>query len=101
MQTAYVKAIAAKNAGRPPERQLKPQPGWTPALQEMMARLADVNSGLLKNKQTVKALNKVIKEEEELFGLNLTTHNPTYHPNETRLRNTWANLEEFFKEILA
>ncbi|HYR23896.1 MAG TPA: ParB N-terminal domain-containing protein [Chthoniobacterales bacterium] len=101
MQTEYVKAVARRNAGRPQDKQIKPQPGWTPTLQEMMARLADAKSSLLKNQHTVKALNKVIKEEQELFGLNLTSHNPTYHPNETRLRNTWANLEEFFKEILA
>jgi hypothetical protein len=101
MQTEYLAAIGKKNAGKPADKQIKPQPGWTPSLHEMMTRLADAKSGLLKNQHTVKALNKVIKEEQELFGLNLTSHNPTYHPNEIRLRNTWANLEEFFKEILA
>jgi hypothetical protein len=101
MQTEYLAAISKKNAGKPTDREIKPQPGWTPSLHEMMTRLTDAKSGLLKNPHTVKALNKVIKEEQELFGLNLTSHNPTYHPNETRLRNTWANLEEFFKEILA
>lgn len=101
MHREYVVDIQKKNATRQPDRQIKIEPGWTPNLNAMMNRLGDASRGLLTNNHTVKALNKVIKEEEELFGLNLSTHNPTYHPTAQRLRGTWQNLQEYFKEILA
>ncbi|MDP3070212.1 MAG: hypothetical protein Q8N18_07985 [Opitutaceae bacterium] len=100
MQNDYLSDVAAKNAGRPADRAIKAVADWTPDLGAMMKRLTDANRGLLRNNHTIKALNKVIHEEQELFGLNLSTHNPTYHPSEARLRATWQNLEEFFREVL-
>jgi len=100
MHGEYLADIAAKNAGRPPERCIKPIADWTPDLSAMMKRLSTAGNGLLKS-HTSKALSKVINEEEALFGLNLSTHNPAYHPDEKRLRHTWQNLEEYFREILA
>lgn len=99
MHAEYLAEIAAKNATRPPERHTKATPDWTPDLSAMMKRLATSGNGLLKN-HTSKALGKVINEQEALFGLNLSTHNPAYHPSGARLRDTWQNLEEFFREIL-
>ena len=101
MQNEYVAEVKKKNANRPPEKQIPTVHDWTPDLNAMMKRLGDGQRKLLQNNHTVKALNKVINEEQELFGLNLSTHNPTYHPNEARLRATWQNVEEFFREILA
>lgn len=101
MHAEYLAEIQKKNASRNPERHIKPEPDWTPNLNAMMNRLGEAQRGLLKNNHTVKALNKVIKEEEELFGLNLSTHNTTYHPTDARLRATWQNLQEYFREILA
>lgn len=101
MQATYVAEIQRKNNGKPADKQRKPEANWTPNLSAMLSRIADPQYSLLKNAHTAKALNKVINEEGELFGLNLSTHNTTYHPSEARLRSTWANLEEFFKEILA
>lgn len=101
MEQEYLADIRKQNANRPPSNHKKPDPNWTPTLHAMMKRLADPKLGLLKSKHVIKALNKVVLEEQELFGLNLSTHNPTYHPTEPRLRATWMNLEEFFKEILA
>lgn len=100
MQQEYLAEIKKRNLGRPPAKQRKPEPNWTPNLSAMMARLVDPQKALIKNRHTSKALAKVIREEAELFGLNLLTHNSTYHPTETRLRAVALNLEEFFKEIL-
>lgn len=101
LRAAYEADVKKKNANRAPERQIKIEHDWTPNLNAMMNHLGDATQNCFANKHTVKALNKVIKEEEELFGLNLSTHNTSYHPNEDRLRATWRNLEEFFREVLA
>ena len=101
MHAAYLSEVAAKNAGRPTDRHVKPVADWTPDLSAMMKRLSTAGNGLLGSNHVIKALGKVIHDEQELFGLNLSTHNPTYHPAEARLRAAWQNLEEFFREVLA
>lgn len=100
--TAEAKSdIARKNAKLPPGKpKLKLPPHWTPDLTPMVRRIADPNQNIITNAHITKALNKVINEEQELFGLNLAVHNITYHPTPHRLRATWQNLEEFFKIVL-
>lgn len=101
MQNEFISEVNKKNASRPIDRRVRIESDWTPSLSAMMNRIGDASLNLLSDKHTVKALNKVVKEEDELFGLNLSIHNSTYHPNETRLRAAWRNLEGFFEEILA
>jgi hypothetical protein len=93
--------IAKKNAKKPQEKWHKLEPHWTPSLHTMMKRMADSNSSIIPQGHVTKALNKVIKDEEELFALNLFVHNTTYHPSEPRLRAIWANLEEFLKIVVS
>src|SRR6266404_3101689 len=97
MQQEYLADIKKKNLTRTSDRQIKAEPGWTPNLSAMMGRVADSGRALIKNRHTTKALAKVIRDDAELFGFNLLTHNSTYHPTAPRLRATALNLEEFFK----
>jgi hypothetical protein len=95
-------AIAAKNAKRPPDKQIPPLPSdWMPSLDQMLNWIADATRNLIAQPHVTKALKKVMKDEQELFALNLYAHNPAYHPTEPRLRESWKKLEELFKAILS
>jgi hypothetical protein len=67
----------------------------------MMKRLRDPMLRLIPSGHITRALGKTIDDEQELFALNLYVHNPTYHPDATKLRTTWARFEELMKVILA
>jgi hypothetical protein len=67
----------------------------------MMKRLRDPARALIPQGHITKALGKAIDDEQELFGLNLYTHNTTFHPDGKRLRTSWARFEELMKIILA
>jgi hypothetical protein len=99
MRKEYLADIAKKNAGRPPERRIPVHPDWVPELSVMLKRLSEPTHSLLKP-HTARALKRVMIDEEGLFALNLSTHNPTYHPSETHLRQAWRILEEYFREVL-
>jgi len=92
--------IQAKNAKRAPG--LPPilmDPHWTPTLSEMLRRIVDPNLNLLSDNQVAKAMKKTLKDEEDLFALNLYTHNPNYHPSESRLRNSWKHFDAFLRLV--
>jgi hypothetical protein len=102
MTAEYRGEIAKKNAALPPGKpKLKIPPHWSPELAQMLRRIADPNQNIITQTHIAKALNKVINDEQELFGFNLAVHNVTYHPTAHRLRATWQNMEEFFKVVLA
>ena len=94
--------IKAKNqklpAGKSP---VVMAPHWNPTLAEMLHRVVDPSLNLLQNAQVAKAMAKTLKDEQSLFELNLYTHNPSYHPSETRLRESWKNFEDFLTLIAA
>lgn len=100
MLQEYQAEIAAHNA-KYPAKLRKVEPHWTPNLNAMMNRLRDPTRGLIPQGHISKALGKTIDDAEELFALNLYTHNPTYHPDGTGLRKTWGRFEELMKVILA
>lgn len=84
-----------------PSKPKQAQPHWSPDLNGMMKRLRDPKRGLITSGHITKALGKAIDDEQELFGLNLYTHNTTYHPDGAKLRVTWTRFEELLKVILA
>lgn len=94
-------AIAAKNAKRPPDKQIPPPPqDWMPGLDPMLRWIAEPVRNLIAQPHLTKALKKIMRDEQELFALNLYAHNPAYHPTEPRLRESWKKLEDLFKAIL-
>lgn len=96
---ADARARNAKLAsGKPP---LVVPPHWSPSLSEMFARVVDPKATLLSNPQIAKAMSKTVRDEQDLFALNLYAHNPSYHPSETRLRHSWKNFEDFLSAITA
>jgi hypothetical protein len=96
----YKAGIIAHNIAHP-TRPKAPEPHWSPTLNAMIKRLRDPKLALISSPHVSKALGRALDEEEELFGLNLYTHNTTYHPDGKRLRKTWQGFEEFMKIILA
>ena len=94
--------IQAKNAKRRPGQPLFTlEPHWSPTLNEMLRRIVDPNRGLLSNNQLAKAMKKTLQDEQDLFALNLYTHNPAYHPSESRLRQSWKNFDSFLRLVAA
>ena len=83
-------------ACRPP---LTMEPHWSPTLNETLRRIVDPNRGLLSNNQVAKAMKKTLQDEQDLFALNLYTHNPAYHPSEPRLRLSWKNFDAFLRLV--
>jgi hypothetical protein len=100
MSDEYRAEIASHNASNP-NKPKHAQPHWSPDLSGMMKRLRDPKHGLIASGHITKALGKAIDDEQELFGLNLFTHNTTYHPDGASLRKTWTRFEELMKVILA
>ena len=100
MAAEYRAEIASHNASHP-NKPKQAQPHWSPDLNGMMKRLRDPKHGLISSGHITKALGKAIDDEQELFGLNLFTHNTTYHPDGASLRKTWIRFEELMKVILA
>jgi hypothetical protein len=98
MEAEEKTAIKAKNATRSPGKSPLTLPQqWSPTLQQMINRVIEPKHNLMTDAQVVKAMKKTIKDEQELFGLNLYAHNPSYNPSETRLRNSWRNFEDFLR----
>jgi hypothetical protein len=95
-------AISAKNAKRPPDKQIPPlSADWMPSLDQTLSWISDPTRNVIAQPHITKALKKVMKDEQELFALNLYAHNPAYHPTEPRLRESWKKLEDLFKVILS
>lgn len=101
MKSEYEADVVKRNAKRPRDRQQPLEPNWSPTLDAMLRRISDAKHSLLSNPQTRKALPKVMNDDDALFALNLSVHNPSYHPSEQLLRTTWKNLEGYFREVLA
>jgi hypothetical protein len=100
MAAEYHADIAAHNASHP-NKPKQAQAHWSPELSAMMKRLRDPKHVLISSGHITKALGKAIDDEKEVFGLNLFTHNTTYHPDGASLRKTWTRFEELMKVILA
>ncbi len=100
MVAEYKAEITTHNAAYPTKPK-QMQSHWSPDFRGMMKRLCDPGRGLISSGHITKALGKAINDEEELFALNLYTHNTAYHPDGARLRITWTRFEEFMKVILA
>jgi hypothetical protein len=96
----YKAEITTYNAAHP-NKLKQAQPHWSPDLNGMMKRLRDPKRGLISSGHITKALGKAIDDEQELFTLNLYTHNTTYHPDGSSLRKTWTRFEELLKVVLA
>jgi hypothetical protein len=101
MAQEYKQEIANYNKLNPAKPPKQTAADWTPNLNAMINRLRENGRGLIPSGHITKALKKAVDDEKELFGLNLYTHNITYHPDGPRLRGTWARFEELLKVILA
>ncbi|BET68219.1 hypothetical protein ASA1KI_31370 [Opitutales bacterium ASA1] len=99
MKAAEIARIDAKNQSRPDGRKERLPEPWMPGLKEMLTWVSKPENRLLKD-HTMKALPKIVSEQGALFGLNLSTHNPAYHPSEAVLRDTWLSFSNLLTEIL-
>jgi len=94
--------IQTKNLTRKPgQPPLRLEPHWTPTLNEMLNRIVDPNRNLLSDNQVAKAMKKTLKDEQDLFALNLYTHNPNYHPSGPKLRNSWKHFDALLRLVAA
>lgn len=102
MQAEKRAEVRAKNKGLAPGKPpISVPPHWSPTLNEMIYRILDPKHNLLSDPQVTKAMAKTLRDEQDLFALNLYAHNPSYHPSETRLRNSWKNFEDFLSLVVA
>jgi len=76
---------------------------WHPTLQDMLKYVVDGRTNIIKNGNIIKSINKLISQKDKLISidsLNLFVHNEHIYPNETTLREFWAQLQPLFEIIL-
>jgi len=102
MKAEELAAINKYNANVPSGKPQKTLPAhWTPELSDMLKWIADPKRNVLSQGHITRALSQAIHDERDLISLNLVSHNPAYPATESRLRESYARLEEFLKIILA